>query len=425
MMSIFPTARKCGLVVFVLVMECGAIAAAPGGLDPAFGTGGKYQSDYYGRSMFGPAIGVQPDGRIIAVGKNFSGQDDDFAVVRLTSAGAFESGTTEAFAPGKNEEAKAILILPDGRTVAGGEGNAGGYAQHGVMRFLANGSLDPTFGNGGKVSVDFGRLSHVHSMALQPDGKIVIVGESYGGANESRAAMARLNTDGSLDTTFGQNGLVQASFGEATNGHAVVIGADGQITIGGYLENSTATPASACFVARFSTSGRSDTSFGNGGVTLLDMGSDRSSFCHALAVQPDGKTVIAGSSVRAGVGLAVVARFTAAGQLDTGFDGDGVVGAQFEPSALSDSGASAVVLKADGKLVIGGHSDGKWGLARFTTTGALDASFGNGGRMAFAFGRGVDDQIKSLAVQADGKILAAGYSRDRDRYVLAVARILN
>ena len=148
-----------------------------------------------------------------------------------------------------------------------------------------------------------------------------------------------------------------------------MIGTDGRITVGGYVENATNGLASACFVARFSASGHTDTSFGSSGSTVVALGSGNTNYCHSLVVQTDGKTVIAGSSVR--------------------------------------------------------NSIGEFTLARYTSSGALDTSFGTAGKVAFAFGSGVDDQIKSLALQPGGKIVAAGYSRAGSNFQLAVVRLLN
>ena len=210
--------RRSVFVWLFLVVLNTAAGAASGDLDPSFASGGKYLSTLYGTSMFGPSVAVQSGGRIVVAGKHFDGSDDDFAMLALTATGAFEGSAITAFSSGKNEDAKSVLLLPDGRIVIGGEGNAGTYAQHGVVRFLANGSLDGTFGVGGKVSIDFGRLSHLHGMARQTDGKLVVIGDSYSGTNTGRVAIARLNVNGSLDTSFGAAGRVEASYGDRPTG---------------------------------------------------------------------------------------------------------------------------------------------------------------------------------------------------------------
>ena len=417
-------ARQLLSVALLVVALTTSPGATPGGLDPAFGSGGKYLSTAYGLSMFGPSVAVQPNGSIVAVGKHFTGLDDDFAVLRLNPSGRLVSMGTAAFASNKNEDAKSVVALPDGRFLVGGEGNAGGYAQHGVIRFMADGTVDDSFGRDGRASVDFGRLSHIHAMALQADGKLVMVGESYGGTNSARLAMARLNTDGTLDTTFGTAGLVQASYGETTNTHAVVIAPDGTITVGGYLVESINGDASACFVARYRSTGAADTSFGSHGVTIVAVGSGHENYCHSLARQDDGMIVLAGSIVRNRTGDFMMMRFTTSGGLDPAFDGDGIVSTTFPGRAPISSAANAVLLLPDGKLVLGGHADGQFALARYSSAGALDPAFGTGGLMSFAFGRGVDDQIKSLALQPDGKIVAAGFTRDGSHFNLAVARLL-
>ncbi len=374
--------------------------------------------------MFGPSVAVQPNGVIVAAGKHFTGLDDDFAVLRLNPSGGLDSMNTAAFASNKNEDAKSVVVLPDGRFLVGGEGNAGDYAQHGVIRFMADGTVDDSFGNDGRASVDFGRLSHIHAMALQADGKLVVVGESYGGTNSARLAMARLKTDGTLDTTFGTAGLVQTSYGETTSTHAVVIAPDGSITVGGYVGESINGDASACFVARYRATGTADTSFGSNGVTIVAVGSGHKNYCHSLARQDDGIVVLAGSIVRNRIGDFMMMRFTTSGGLDPSFDGDGIVSTTFPGRAPISSEANAVLLLPDGKLVLGGQADGQFALARYFSSGALDPAFGTGGLMSFAFGRGVDDQIKSLALQPDGKIVAAGFTRDGSHFNLAVARLL-
>jgi uncharacterized delta-60 repeat protein len=411
----------------ILVLLCGglrgvAAAQVPGTLDPSFATGGKYVSSFSGTSMFGPDVAIAPDGKIVVAGKHFNGADDDFALLTLSATGTVERSAAIAFSSGKNEDAKAVLALGDGRVVIGGEGNAGSYAQHGLMRFLANGSLDTTFGTGGKVSIDFGRLSHLHGMVEQLDGKVVIVGDSYGGPNTTKLAMARINVNGSLDTTFGSAGLVQVTYGDTTNGHAVVIDAEGKLTVGGYLENATRSPSSACFVARFTTAGVPDTSFGTNGSTVVQIGGNAfDNYCQHLVMQTDGKTVIAGSIVRLGAGDFAMARFTTTGQLDPSFDGDGIVTTAF----TGGSEAAPVLLQPDGKLVLGGQAAGRFALARYTSSGTLDPTFGQAGTVTFPFGPGVDDQIKSLALQPDGKIVAAGFSRAGGVFTLAVVRLLN
>jgi len=399
--------------------------AVSGDLDTTFGTSGKYLSTLSGESMFGPAVAVAVDGRIIVAGKHFNGADDDFALLKLTAAGALDrSPEVFSFSSGKNEDAKSVLALADGRIVMGGEGNAGTYAQHGLMRFLSNGSLDTSFGSGGKVSIDFGRPSHMHEVIEQLDGKLVVIGDSYGGVTSAKLAMARLNVNGSLDTTFGTAGLVQVSYGDSTNGHTVVVDAAGRLTVGGYLENTTKSPASACFVARFTASGAADTTFGTGGSTVVQVGTDAyANYCHHMVLQSDGKVVLAGGRVRVGIGDFIAARFTTAGQLDTTFDGDGVVTTAFNGAGGGE--ASTIVLQPDGKLILGGYANGKFALARYGTTGALDTSFGNAGTTSFAFGLGVNDQIKSLALQPDGKIVAAGYTRAGSVFSLAVVRLVN
>ena len=398
-------------------------AASPGSLDTTFGTAGKYPSTLYGTSMFGPSVAISPDCHVVVAGKHYNGADDDYALLRLASTGSVDYSVTTSFSDAKNENAKAVLVLPDERIMMAGEGNTSGtYAQHGVTRMLSNGTLDTAFGKSGKVSIDFGRLSHAHGLARQPDGKVLVVGDSYGGAGNLNGslALARLNVDGSLDSSFGTVGLVQVSLGVSTNGHSVVVSPDGSVTVGGYVENAT-NGGSPCFIARFTSAGKTDTTFGTAGVTLVSLSNDYSHYCHSLVQQADGKFVLGGSVVRSSTSSDfLMSRFTTSGQLDTTFDSDGIVTTAF----TSSSEASAALLQPDGKIVLGGYSAGKFALARYTTTGALDTGFATAGKTVFAFALGLNEQIKSLALQPDGKIVAVGYSVDREQFKLAVARLI-
>lgn len=424
--------RRFAVTVLSLLATHAAAAQTPGSLDTTFGAGGVYISPLGGgASEFGPGLAVQPDARIVVGGKSFNGRDDDIATFRLTRAGALDpsfgsGGSAVLTIGGLDENIKSVLLLPDGRILVGGAGSVSGYGKHLVVRYLADGRLDTTFAGVGGVAVDFGRPSHVHGMALQPDGKLVIAGEAYAGGELNAYAIARLTTTGALDASFGTGGLVQQAFGDASNAHAVAIAADGSILVGGYVVRATDGTASGFLVARFRPDGRLDTTFGTGGRVIVASGGGYTNYAHKLLVQSDGKIVVVGSRVKNPDADFMMVRLNANGALDTGFGSGGIVTTEFGGrSPVSREEASAGVLQADGKIVLGGSSEGKFALARYLTNGGLDTTFGSGGKVSFAVGDAADDDIKALAIDVDGRIVAAGIAKVGGSYRMAVARLVS
>ncbi|MEO8019422.1 MAG: Calx-beta domain-containing protein [Pseudomonadota bacterium] len=279
------------------------------------------------------------------------------------------------------------------------------------------GSLDPGFG-GGKVSNSF---SPAKAVALQADGKSVVVGAK---------TLSRYNTDGSLDATFGTAGKVtvvmNGGFVDAVE--AIAIQSDGKIVIAGH----TSTPPSQVqdfAVQRFNSDGSLDASFGIGGKVLTDFAGNEDA-ANALVLQPDGKIVAAGVTVTSVGSVAdgdfAVVRYLADGSLDAGFGTGGK--ASTTVGGKADFGYG-VALQTDGKLVIAGRvgidggSDPDFGLVRFTATGAVDTTFGTGGKAQIAFAPNTWDEAEDVAIQADGKIVAGGFTRVGASYQYAVLRL--
>src|SRR6266536_426685 len=326
----------------------GAAVAAPGDLDPSFGSSGKVTTDF-GGSDAASAVAIQTDGRIVAAGRSGSG---DFALARYNVDGSldptFGSSGMVMTDFGGSDAASAVAIQPDGRIVTAGRSGSGDFA---LARYNADGSLDPSFGSGGKVTTDFGGFDLALGVALQSDAKIVAAGQ---GGSSFDFALARYNADGSLDTSFGSGGIVTTDFG-----------------------------------------------FGSG-------------FGGALAIQSDGKIVAAG---RAGSDF-VVARYNGDCSPDASFGSGGIVTTDF--GGLLFDAAFAVALQSNGKIVVAGSALGTsadFALARYTTDGNLDASFGSGGKVTTDFGG--FDVASGVALQADGKIIAAGQGGSGSDFALA------
>jgi uncharacterized delta-60 repeat protein len=282
----------------------------------------------------------------------------------------------------------------------------------------AAGDLDPSFEGDGKVITDLGgEVDFAEDVAIQRDGKIVVVGWSY---NERTASsflfVARYTPAGTLDSTFGGGGVVRTDAGGNASGSAVAIQDDGQIVAAG--------AGNDFMLARYNGDGRLDTSFDGDGVVFTDFGFGGGA--RGLTIQPDGKIVAVGSARSTAAQNSqefAVARYNPDGSLDRGFDGDGRVMTPFTP--LYDSAVDAAV-QPDGKIVVGGFAGFSfpgpgsqrpdYALARYNADGSLDASFDGDGKTTSG-GTCPGCFTGDLSLQAEGKILLAGgqvarYNRD-------------
>jgi uncharacterized delta-60 repeat protein len=367
--------------------------------------------------------------------------------------------------------AEDVAVQPDGRIVAVGElidGRSNWY--FGAFRYLPNGELDPSFGEGGWVDTDFASFEFAHAVALQSDGGIVVAGEG-----DCRYAacfvLARYRPDGSLDPGFGEGGIVRTPFGlvQAARAFDVAVAPDGRIVAVGFVQKGGDGQDSSHFaVARYLPDGRLDPSFSRDGRATVDFGYGND-VAYAVATQPGGRIVVAGQGTRNRYRTEddfAFARFRRNGRLDRGFSGDGrrtvnfggrrfdiayalavrgrsivatgstVVAAERAPSVavarltwrgrlargfgrrrtLPSPGGGigrAVLAGPGGRTLVGGRafSDpsqdaSDWALLRYGRGGRLDRSFGGDGIVVTDFGTG-EDEVRALALH-DGRILAAG-----------------
>jgi uncharacterized delta-60 repeat protein len=314
----------------------------------------------------------------------------------------FGSGGKKTVNFGGTDAARAVLVQPNGRVVAaGGGGPASSFC---VVRLRsANGTLDPTFGSGGKRVVDLGSDDEsVYGAALQPDGKIVLAGDS-----RLQPAVVRLKANGALDTTFDGDGKKLFSWGAIGRVTAVLVAPNGKILLGGF----SGPEGGNIQVARMTAKGALDTTFGAGGIATVDFGATE--FGEAIARQADGRILVAGQSSAGG---AVIARLRATGVLDTDFGGDGRV-------TLPGGGSlSAVLVQPDRNIVVAGNASGSamMTVTRLKPDGSLDATFGSAGTTTVAFGS-LANPLGGAARQPDGKIVVAGYTQDGED--VAVARL--
>jgi uncharacterized delta-60 repeat protein len=337
-------------------------------------------------------IAVQVDGKIL-IGGDFTSLSPNggAAVTRNRIARLNPDGTLDAsFDPNANREVDAIAVQADGRILMGGgfitlSPNGGAaVTRNGIARLNPDGTLDASF--------DPNANGNVFSIAVQADGKILIVGgftslSPNGGAAVTRNRIARLNPDGTLDASFNPN---------ANNGvFSIAVQADGEILIGGFFTTLSPNGGAAVtrnYIARLNPDGTLDASFNPNANSLV----------FSMAVQADGKILIGGSftSLSPNGGAAVTRNFIA--RLNT----DGTLDAAFDPNA--NNGVDSIAVQADGKILIGGQfgtlspnggaAVTRNRIARLNPDGTLDASFDPN----------ANSQVYSIAVQADGKILIGG-----------------
>jgi uncharacterized delta-60 repeat protein len=394
-----------GAVGCFLLASSTPVSATSGVLDPSFGTGGRVTTDLGGGFADAYALAQQPDGKIVAVGHTTVAVGDDFALVRYRTDGSLDPGfgtggvvTTDFF--GVFDHANAVALQRDGRIVAAGSAFSGslpGHDDFALARYRTDGSLDPSFGTGGKVTTSIGEFNRAWAVAVQHDGRIVAAGYASG-----RFALVRYRTDGSLDPSFGTAGVVTTDVpGGAEEIFGLTIQRDGRIVVAGYASGAFA-------LARYDRNGALDPSFGTGGIVTTDFGGF--AYASAVTLQPTGRIVAAGRATVPGNPPSdiALARYRSDGALDATFGTGGRVTTDFG----GDDQAYAVGLQRHGRIVVAGTSltgptNNDFALARYRSDGSLDPAFAAGGRATTDFA-GSFDQARAVLVQRDGRIVAAG-----------------
>ena len=376
---------------------------SPGDLDTSFAGDGKKTINFGGVDTANVVL-VQPNGRIVVAGstRKVSTAPSRFCVARLRSNGtldtAFGSGGKRVISFGGDSLGESVFgaaLQPDGKIVLAG----GSDLRAAVARLNPNGSLDTTFSGDGKKTFNWapGDFSRTQAVLVLPNGKLVVAG--FSGPEGGDIQAARLKTNGALDTAFGTGGKARVDFGDTEFGFAAARQADGRIVVAGRSLGSGAV------VARLRANGTLDPDFdGDGRLTLPGGGEAR-----AVLVQPDSKIVVTGNPGLSEV--TTVTRLNPNGSPDTTFNGDG--------TATIDFGASSAVLQADGKIVIAGTAQAGVAVARLNANGSPDATFGAAGKVTVDFGAATAGH--AVALQPNGRIVVAGQRSGGD---FAVARLL-
>ena len=430
--------RTLAFLAAAVVIAWSTLASAQAGtLDPTFGTGGIFSTNFTQTGAADNAIAIQSDGKII-VGGLVPNSNGDAALIRLNTNGTLDTSfgnggvVTSSFGLTDGAIVFGIAIQPNGQIVAAAEG---GFLDDGsVGRFNTDGSVDTTFAsNGFAVSNSINSPpGATNAMALQPDGSIVVTGGGF---------MGRYTSTGQVDTTFGNNGV-------ATLNSLIVTGmalqSDGKILVttgsGSETQILSSLPlpsATAGSISRYNSNGSLDTTFGVSGQAACVASAA------GIAIQSNGKIVVAGT-ITSGLanvlyngrmyfnnqtGFGVV-RYNQNGSIDTSFNpgagfgsGGGVITGF--GSSFPYGGAFALAIQSNGEIVLAGvagnatfnggqapsqFNSASFALARYTTSGQLDTSFGTNGTVITTIGQNNISFVIALSIQSDGKIVAAGNS---------------
>jgi len=341
---------------------------ANGSLDKRFGKNGKITTDFFRNVDSISAVAIQPDGAIVVAGfaqlGGSGGTPRVFALARYRNDGtpdtSFGNGGALTTSFGGNfAAASALMLQPDGKIVVAGTVDfnpalPGSGLDFALARYNSNGTLDGSFGTGGKVVFDFfGSFDQANAAVLQPDGKIIVVGSaSYDSNNRDIGfALARFNTDGSIDFGFGTGGKqITDFFGAGAKANGIVLQPDGKFVVAGTASDSATRPvATDIALARYNADGSLDSAFGTAGETAIPFPDSATEQGNAVAVLPDGKIIVAGTAFKT---FATPPDFAI-----VSYNSDGsLIGVKTNDIAGGTDEGLGLAVQSDGKVVVAGRS---------------------------------------------------------------------
>jgi uncharacterized delta-60 repeat protein len=408
-------------------------AQKAGTLDSSFGNQGKIVYTLPDNYVECYASALQPDGKIVVAGEAGYGEPTgSFFLRRYNTDGTVDisfgdSGNVISYFGFSEQGIYALAVTQDNKIVAAGFCNDLGLNIC-IARYLPDGSLDDTFGKNGVVNSDLGGWEWARGMVLQPDGKILITGRV---SPIGDFVVVRYTENGSLDSCFGTNGRTITDLGADDQSGCIALQPDGKIIVGGYQVSIGGGFNNQFALVRYTTDGVLDEGFGNKGIVLQNF-TDYADVINSIALQSDGKIIACGQvngSYDYQHEYMAAARFNTNGSLDESFGKSGLVKAVFPRFATY---GNSVEVQNDNKILLGGftyQSEGDssdFALARYNNNGTPDNSFGTNGQVVTDFG--LPDEGVSLLLQADGKIVFAGedYTNQLPTiYNIAIARYNN
>jgi uncharacterized delta-60 repeat protein len=371
----------------------------------------------------------QPDGKLLLVTAT-GGGNPDIAVARYDASGAPDTsfnGSGSAVVAfdlgGSNaDQPRAVVVQPDGKVLVAGTAATASGTDFALARLNPDGSPDASFNGTGKKTLAFDlggtRDDAANAVALLPDGRIVVAGTAATVVGGTDVVVARLKADGATDTSFGGAGFKTVAFdvggSKDDDARALVVQPDGKVLVAGAAATASGTDFA---LARLNPDGSPDASFnGTGKKTLaFDLGGTRDDAANALALQPDGRILAAGVAATAAGTDFALARLKPDGTLDASFNGSGLRTVAVDAGGSKDDAANALALQPDGRILAAGVAATAAGtdfaLARLNPDGSPDTSFNGSGFETVHFNlvpSPIKNEARALAPQADGKILVAG-----------------
>jgi uncharacterized delta-60 repeat protein len=390
--------------IYGLVCSAVLVFAIPGDLDATFGSGGTVFASV---TLPDNRVRLQADGKIVTLSNNASGAgawdyawifNQGSAISRHNVDGTLDPtfGNNGTYTSNVNIFIN-FAIQGDGKFIIVGR-NGNDYALH---RFNPNGTRDTAFGDDGMVITRFTgfNIASAQGVALLPDGKIITSGWAQS-PKGGRIVLVRYHADGTMDTGFGNNGIViddnTSTEVLSKMGNEIIVSSTGKLIVSGHIM----AQKSSMLIAQYHCDGTRDSGFGTNGI--VDTGIE---FGYGMVLQTDGKIVVNGF---ARLSPSFIKRYDSNGAPDPSFGSNGVVSiAEPEPYPQAWGIAQALAIQDDGRILTAGNRSGAFAISRYNPDGNLDATFGTGGVTVTPLS---NSSISALALQPDGKIVATGFS---------------
>ncbi len=397
--------KFCALILLFTYLN---LKAQDGSLDYSFGTSGLKNIDFGLTNEYAHTLAIQNDGKIIVGGKTYNGTSYDFALIRLNADGSLDNtfgtgGYVVTSVQSGNDFIKSIKIQSDGKILVAGTSYFGTWIQDFcLIRYNSNGTLDKSFGSNGIVITDLGSVSEfANSLVIQSDGKIVVAGHTTIGTQYD-FAVVRYNSNGSLDNSFGTNGIVKTNIGTSNDeAYAVALQPDGKILVAGGSYNGSNFDFA---LVRYNSDGSLDNTFNSSGKYTSDFYSSYD-MAYSVFTQADGKIIISGTVENTGSNRDFASiRLNSVGSVDNSFGTNGKVSVNM---MTTNDFCYSSVLQSDNKILLCGYTDYSLSILRLNSDGSIDYSFDYDGKVLTAVG-GSWNEPNSIAIQTDGKIVVAG-----------------
>ncbi len=379
------------------------------------------------------AMAVQPDGKVLLAGACVNnGMYQAFCSVRYLPTGAIDStwgnaGTLLTAVGSSVAHAYAMTVQPDGKVLLAGDCLNGTTSNFCSVRYTSTGVLDTTWGTTGKlitsVSSSSSATSAARAMAVQPDGKVLLAGDCWNGLANDFCSV-RYSPTGVLDTTWGTLGKLITSFGSVNSyvdRHAIAVQPDGKVLLAGSC--SSGGKITFCSV-RYLSTGVPDPTWGAMGIPLMTPIGNSADYPNAIAVQPDGKVLLAGNCLIGATNDFCSVRYLSTGAADPTW---GTAGQLTTSIGSNDDFAYAVAVQPDGKVLLAGRclnasSAYDFCSARYSPSGVLDSTWGVAGKLVTSISISSSLSGNAMAVQADGKVLLADHCTNGVSYGFCVVR---